>query len=61
MTYATPKWVKDAGAKGTYYRHGKGRVEKSGSWDPFFDDPKIVAALAQVLGERKTKNEDLIR
>ncbi|PQJ28791.1 beta-galactosidase [Rubritalea profundi] len=27
MTYATPKWVKDAGAKGTHYQYGKGRTK----------------------------------
>jgi len=49
MKYATPKWVKDAGAKGTFYRYGKGRVEKSGSWDPFFDDPVFVRKLDAFL------------
>lgn len=45
MTYATPKWVKDAGAKGTHYRYGEGRVEKVGPWDPFFDDPIFLEKL----------------
>jgi hypothetical protein len=49
MTYATPKWVKDAGAKGAFYRYGKGRVEKSGSWDPFFDDPVFIKKLDAFL------------
>ncbi|MFC1600951.1 beta-galactosidase [Candidatus Sumerlaeota bacterium] len=45
MTYATPKWVKDAGAKGTFYRYGKGRVKEGGPWDPFFDDPIFLKKL----------------
>ncbi len=49
MTYATPQWVKDAGARGTFYRYGKGRVEKSGSWDPFFDDPVFIEKLDAFL------------
>ena len=59
MYYATPKWVKDAGAKGTQYRlwAGKGPVRtpdgKTLPWDPDFGDPvflekleKFVAAFA---------------
>ncbi len=49
ITYATPKWVKDAGAKGTFYQYGKGRTEKSGSWDPFFDDPVFLKKLDAFL------------
>jgi hypothetical protein len=49
MTYATPKWVKDAGAKGTHYRYGKGRVENGGPWDPFFDDPIFLEKLEAFL------------
>jgi hypothetical protein len=49
MTYATPKWVKDAGAKGTHYQYGKGRVESDGPWDPFFDDPVFLEKLEAFL------------
>ena len=51
MTYATPKWVRDAGAKGTFYRYGKGRVteEESGAWDPFYDDPVFIEKLDAFL------------
>ncbi len=45
MAYATPEWVKNAGAKGTFYKYGRGRVEKSASWDPFFDDPVFLQKL----------------
>lgn len=41
MSYATPEWVKNAGAKGTFYQFNKGWMESGGSWDPFFDDPVI--------------------
>lgn len=49
MKYATPEWVKKAGAKGTFYRYGKGRVEESDSWDPFFDDPVFLEKLDAFL------------
>lgn len=49
MTYATPEWVKNAGAKGTYYQFNKGRVEKSNSWDPLFDDPIYLQKLDSFL------------
>jgi hypothetical protein len=42
MKYATPEWVKNAGAKGTFYQFNKGRVADSNSWDPFFDDPVFL-------------------
>jgi len=49
MKYATPEWVKKAGAEGTFYQKNKGRVEKSGSWDPFFDDPVFIKKLDAFL------------
>jgi hypothetical protein len=51
MTYATPKWVKDAGAKGIFYQYGKGRVpeDEGGAWDPFYDDPIFVEKLDTFL------------
>ncbi|MDB4332642.1 MAG: beta-galactosidase [Akkermansiaceae bacterium] len=45
MDFPTPEWVKKAGAKGTYYEYNKGRVKKSGNWDPFFDDPVYLEKL----------------
>jgi hypothetical protein len=50
MKFATPEWVKNAGAKGTFYQYGKGRVEAGGAWDPFFDDPVFIAKLDAFLG-----------
>ena len=49
MTHATPRWVQDAGARGTHYQYGKGRVESGGSWDPFFDDAVFLAKLGAFL------------
>ena len=45
MKYATPEWVKNAGAKGTFYEFNKGRVDQSNTWDPFFDDPIFLRKL----------------
>lgn len=53
IPFGTPEWVKNAGAKGTYYEFGKGPVANGTLWDPDFGDPiflskldKFVAALA---------------
>lgn len=45
MKYAVPEWVKNAGAKGTFYEFNKGRVDQSDTWDPFFDDPVFLKKL----------------
>jgi hypothetical protein len=49
MPFATPEWVKQAGAKGTFYEFGKGPSEKGGSWDPDFGDPIFLAKLDRFL------------
>jgi hypothetical protein len=49
MRFATPEWVKNAGAKGTFYEFGKGPSEKGGSWDPDFADPIFLAKLERFL------------
>lgn len=49
MPFATPEWVKNAGAKGTFYEFGKGRVEQGHLWDPFFDDPVYLSKLDAFL------------
>ena len=49
MKYATPEWVKNAGAKGTFYEFNKGRVAQSDTWDPFFDDPVFLKKLDAFL------------
>lgn len=47
--FATPEWVKKAGAKGTYYEWGKGPVEKGVLWDPDFGDPVFLGKLDAFL------------
>lgn len=49
IPFATPEWVKEAGARGTFYEFGKGPVEKSETWDPFFDDPVFLEKLDNFL------------
>ena len=49
MPYATPEWVKKAGARGTFYEFNKGRVGQSNTWDPFFDDPVFLKKLDAFL------------
>jgi len=58
IAFGTPEWVKNAGAKGTFYEFGKGpsatgQSAKAWCWDPDFGDPiflkkldAFVAALA---------------
>jgi hypothetical protein len=46
--YATPRWVKEAGAKGGYYRQGKA-VGPDGPWEPVFDDPIFLEKLEKFL------------
>lgn len=41
--FATPKWVKEAGAKGKFYQFSVGRETKA--WDPLFDDPVFLEKL----------------
>ncbi len=47
--YATPKWVRDAGAKGYRFRPGAGIVENGPFWEPDFDDPVFLAKLDHFL------------
>ena len=49
MKFATPEWVKNAGAKGTFYEMNKGRVAQSNTWDPFYDDPVYLQKLDAFL------------
>lgn len=49
MKYATPEWVKNAGAKGTFYEFNRGRVPMSQTWDPIFDDPIYLEKLNAFL------------
>lgn len=49
MRFATPEWVKNAGAKGYFYDFGKGRSETGASWDPDFGDPIFLTKLDHFL------------
>jgi hypothetical protein len=46
--YATPRWVKEAGAQGGHYRNGE-TVGPDGPWEPVWDDPVFFAKLDRFL------------
>ncbi|MGN0878469.1 MAG: DUF4832 domain-containing protein [Oligosphaeraceae bacterium] len=50
---ATPKWVRDAGAKGDCFKPGKGRVPDAPNahWEPHFDDPIFLDKLDHLLAK----------
>ena len=58
MKFATPEWVKNAGAKGAFYIYGQGPVEQSNSWDPYFDDPVFVEKLDKFLAAAGARYDD---
>ena len=47
--WATPEWVKKAGAKGHDFRPGDGVVEGGPYWEPDFDDPVFLEKLDRFL------------
>jgi hypothetical protein len=47
--YATPEWVKKAGAKGHFFDPAKGRVESGTMWEPDYDDPVFLDKLDRFL------------
>jgi hypothetical protein len=47
--YATPKWVRDAGAKGIDFEFGKGPRPNGPLWEPDYLDPVFLAKLDQFL------------
>ncbi len=49
LRFATPEWVKNAGAKGVFWDYGKGVSEKGAFWDPDFADPIFLSKLEQML------------
>lgn len=49
LKYATPAWVKDAGAKGVFWTYGKGLAEDGHCWDPDFVDPVFLEKLENFL------------
>ena len=50
IAFATPEWVRKAGAKGYFYEFGKGRSDKGWCWDPDFGDPVFLQKLEHFLG-----------
>jgi hypothetical protein len=49
LRFATPEWVKQAGAKGVFWNYGKGLSEQGALWDPDFVDPIFLAKLEKFL------------
>ena len=49
LRFATPEWVKRAGAKGVFYDFGKGSAPDGRNWDPDFVDPVFLAKLENFL------------
>ncbi len=49
LPYATPEWVKQAGARGVTYTWGQGPDPAGKLWDPVFDDPVFLAKLENLL------------
>ncbi|MCW5979503.1 MAG: DUF4832 domain-containing protein [Bryobacteraceae bacterium] len=47
--YATPEWVRKAGARGCNFAPRKGVVEDSPMWEPDFDDPLFLDKLDRFL------------
>jgi len=47
--YATPKWVRDAGAKGLDFNFGKGPAADGALWEPDFLDPVFLEKLEHFL------------
>jgi len=58
MSYATPEWVKKAGAKGYFYQYGKGRTTTGPSWDPDFNDPVYLKKLDTFLANMAKRYDD---
>ena len=49
LPWATPEWVKNAGARGTFYEFGNGPVDKGPCWDPDFGDAVFLEKLGRFL------------
>ena len=49
MRYATPEWVKNAGAKGVDFNFGKGPAPDGKLWDPDYLDPIFLQKLDKFL------------
>jgi uncharacterized protein DUF4832 len=47
--YATPEWVRKAGAKGHFFTPNKGIDANGTHWEPDYDDPVFLAKLSNFL------------
>jgi hypothetical protein len=47
--YATPEWVRKAGAKGNQFAPGKGVAPDGAWWEPDYDDPVFLGKLDHFL------------
>jgi hypothetical protein len=47
--YATPEWVRKAGARGYFFTPGKGIDPQGTSWEPDYDDPIFLEKLDDFL------------
>ncbi len=47
--YATPKWVREAGAQGYQFTRGKGVDPNGSNWEPKYDDPVFLNKLDRFL------------
>jgi hypothetical protein len=47
--YATPEWVRQAGAKGYFFTGGKGIDPNGRAWEPDYDDPIFLEKLDHFL------------
>lgn len=51
IPWATPKWVKDKGAKGTQFHIRKGPVPDGPCWEPDYLDPVFLKYLDRMVGK----------
>lgn len=49
LPFATPEWVKQAGAKGVFYQFGHGPSPDAQTWDPDYLDPIYLEKLDRFL------------
>lgn len=57
MRFATPEWVRNAGAKGVFYNFGQGPAENGGCWDPDYLDPVFLEKLDRLLAALAARYE----
>jgi hypothetical protein len=49
LRFATPEWVKKAGARGVFWDYGKGVSDHGAFWDPDFVDPIFLEKLERFV------------